>query len=262
MTLSIDLTGRGAVVTGSAGGIGREIGRTLMAAGAMVAFADIAPIELADDERGAIAVQFDITDHASARAGFEEVQERLGSLDILVNNAGRAAKRHGMPFMNQDKSDWEPVLAVNAVGTFVASREFVLTREAGRKGVIINISSIAGRMGSPTDPGYAASKAAVINFTQVMAKDLAPTIRVCAICPGMVQTPFYEAQYEVASSRDAAIAAMSSDEYFADKARKLIPMGVGQTPRDVATAVAFLASDLASAITGQTVNVDGGLVMS
>jgi 2-hydroxycyclohexanecarboxyl-CoA dehydrogenase len=262
MTLSIDLTGRVAVVTGSAGGIGRAIGRTLMAAGATVAFADVAPISLADDEGDAIAVRFDITDHGSARAGFEEVQERLGSLDILVNNAGMAAKRHGMPFTNQDRSDWEPVITVNAIGTMVASREFVLTREPERNGVIINIASIAGRMGSPTDPGYAASKAAVINFTQVMAKDLAPRIRVCAICPGMVRTPFYEAQYEVAANHDAAVAAMSSEQYFAEKAKKLIPMGVGQTPHDVAAAVAFLASDLASAITGQTVNVDGGLVMS
>ena len=262
MTLTIDLTGRVAVVTGSAGGIGREIGRTLMAAGARVAFADIAPVALAGDEHGAIGVRLDVTDHASARAGLQEVRERLGSLDILVNNAGMAAKRQGLPFTNQEKSDWEPVLSVNVVGTFVVSREFVLARGAERPGVIINISSVAGRMGSQTDPGYSASKAAVINFTQCMAKDLAPTIRVCAVCPGMVQTPFYEAQYEAASARDPEIATMTSDEYFADKARRMIPMGVGQTPLDIATTVAFLASDLASSITGQTVNVDGGLVMS
>lgn len=262
MSLTIDFNDRVAVVTGSAGGIGREIGRTLLEAGARVAFADIAPLDPEGDDGRSIAVALDVTDHGSARAGLAEVTERLGPVDVLVNNAGIAAKRQGMPFTNQERTDWEPVLSVNAIGTFVVSREFVLGRDAGRPGVIINLSSVAGRMGSQTDPSYSAAKAAVINLTQCMAKDLAPAVRVCAVCPGMVRTPFYEAQYHAAAARDPEIAKLTSEQYFAEKAAKLIPLGVGQQPRDIAQTVAFLASDLAVCITGQTVNVDGGLVMS
>jgi NAD(P)-dependent dehydrogenase (short-subunit alcohol dehydrogenase family) len=262
MSLSIDFNDRVAVVTGSAGGIGREIGRTLLEGGARVAFADIAPVDMEGDDGRAIAVRLDVTDPESARAGLAEVTERLGPIDVLVNNAGMAAKRQGMPFTNQERSDWEPVLTVNAIGTFVVSREFVLGRDADRPGVIVNLSSVAGRMGSQTDPSYSAAKAAVINLTQCMAKDLAPVVRVCAVCPGMVRTPFYEAQYRAAAARDPEVAKLTAEEYFDDKARKLIPLGVGQRARDIAEAVAFLASDLAACITGQTVNVDGGLVMS
>lgn len=262
MSLTIDFQDRVAVVTGSAGGIGAEIGRTLLEAGARVAFADIAPVELDGGDGRAIAVHLDVTDPESARAAFAEVTDRLGPVDVLVNNAGMAAKRQGMPFTNQERSDWEPVLNVNAIGTFVVSRAFVLGRDADRPGAIVNLSSVAGRMGSQTDPSYSAAKAAVINLTQCMARDLAPVVRVCAVCPGMVRTPFYEAQYEAAASRDPEIARLSSEQYFDEKARRLIPLGVGQRPRDIAEAVTFLASDLAACITGQTLNVDGGLVMS
>jgi NAD(P)-dependent dehydrogenase (short-subunit alcohol dehydrogenase family) len=168
-----------------------------------------------------------------------------------------------MPFTNQDRADWEPVLAVNAVGTFLCSKEAALRMVPRGRGAIVNISSVSARMASQTDPVYSASKAAVITFTQLSAKDLAPHgIRVNAICPGMLRTAFYREQYEAAVARDPSVAELGEERYFAEKAQRLIPLGRGQQPADVANAVLFLASDLASCITGQTLNVDGGLVMS
>jgi NAD(P)-dependent dehydrogenase (short-subunit alcohol dehydrogenase family) len=259
--IAIDLGGRVAVVTGGASGIGLEIARTLAEAGARVALADVDEARLAGVADVGLPVRIDVTDHESARAGLAQVRERLGSLDVLVNNAGIAAPRQGMPFTNQEKADWQPVLAVNAIGTFVMSREFVLQLGDGAA-AIVNIASVSGRTGFQTDPGYSASKAAVINFTQVAARDLAPRVRVNCVCPGMVMTPFYQAQFEVAAARDPEVARRGAKAYFDEKAQRLIPLGRGQEPRDVANAVAFLASDLAASITGQALNVDGGLIMS
>jgi NAD(P)-dependent dehydrogenase (short-subunit alcohol dehydrogenase family) len=258
----IDLSGRVALVTGAARGIGLTIARTLEHAGARVARGDVDEAALAETDVG-LGVRLDVTDPASAAAAIERVEAELGPLDILVNNAGIAARRQGMPFMNQESSDWGPVLAVNATGTFVVTREAALRMVPRKRGAIVNISSVSARMGSQTDPVYSVSKAGVITFTQLSAKDLAPHgIRVNAICPGMLQTAFYQEQYEAALARDPAVAELGPEGYFVDKAKRLIPLGRGQEPEDVANAVLFLASDLASSITGQTLNVDGGLVMS
>jgi NAD(P)-dependent dehydrogenase (short-subunit alcohol dehydrogenase family) len=259
MSLDIDLDGRVALVTGAARGLGREIGMTLARAGAAVAFGDISSGEPVDD--AGMAVTLDVTSADSASAAIAEVTARLGPVDILVNNAGVGAAHQGFPFTNQEPADWEKVMSVNAIGTFITSRAFVLGRDADRAGVIVNIASVSGRTGFQTDPGYSASKAAVINFTQCMARDLAPIVRVCAVCPGMVATAFYRTQWEAAAERDPDIAELTPEEYFERKAASLIPMRRGQRPADIASAVAFLASDLAGAITGQALNVDGGLVM-
>jgi 2-hydroxycyclohexanecarboxyl-CoA dehydrogenase len=261
MSLAIDLCGRCALVTGGAGGIGQEIARTLGEAGARVVLADVDATRLADLKALGYPVQMDITDPNSVRAALAKVTTHVGPVDILVNNAGIQSSKLGMPFTNQEKADWERVLGVNIIGMFVISREIALQMVERQKGVIINIASVSGRTGFQTDPAYSASKAAVINFTQVMARDLAPYIRVNCICPGMVPTPFYRLQYEHAAAQDPTIAAMTAEEYFEQKAKRLIPLRRGQQPRDIAVAVAFLASDLAANITGQALNVDGGLVM-
>ena len=262
MSISIDLEGKVALVTGAASGMGAEISRGLAQAGARVAVCDLDETRLDEHKDLGLPVRLDVTDPECAREALEHISLELGPVDILVNNAGIAAKKLGMPFTNQEKSDWGPVFDVNVVGVFVVSREVALQMVERRTGSIVNISSVSGIAAFQTDPAYSASKAALINFSQIMAKDLAPDVRVNCVCPGMVFTPFYQAQYEAAARREPGIAAMSAGEYFEQKAKGLIPLGRGQQPQDIASAVAFLSSDLASNVTGQTLNVDGGLVMS
>lgn len=189
------------------------------------------------------------------------INEELGGLDILVNNAGIQSATLGFPFTNQSAEDWLRVYGVNTIGTFHAAQAAAPYLLESDRGAIVNVSSVSGRSGFQTDPAYGASKAAVLNLTQAMARDLAPSVRVNAVCPGMVFTPFYAAQHEAALAQGTTEAA-NAREYFDEKAERLIPMARGQRPEDIASAVLFLASDLSPNITGQALNVDGGLVMS
>ncbi len=259
MTVPIDFEGRVAVVTGAMGGIGQAIAQRLEEAGARVARLDL---DLVDSDAGVTLTPCDVTSPESVKRAAEAVMREFGRVDVLVNNAG-VASRTGMPFTRLEASDWQMCWDVNVVGTFNVSAAFADQMIARREGCIINIASVSGRTGFQTSPPYSASKAAVINFTQVMARDLASQgVRVNAICPGMVFTPFYHAQRIAAAERDPALLDVSDEEFFEAKARSIIPLGRGQQPVDIANAVVFLSSSLASSITGQSLNVDGGLVMS
>jgi 2-hydroxycyclohexanecarboxyl-CoA dehydrogenase len=263
MALVIDLTGRTALVTGAAGGIGSGIVAALLDAGAHVVAADLTSAGLAalPDRSGLDRVELDVTDeHAAARVVREIGTSR--SLDVVVNNAG-VASRVGLPFTRLEAADWQRPWGVNVVGGFVVAKSAVPYLRAAGGGAIVNIASVSGRTGFQTSPPYSASKAAVINLTQVMARDLAPDgIRVNSVCPGMVFTDFYRAQRLAAAEVDPAVADITDEEFFTDKVRRLVPLGRGQTPADIGAAVAFLCSDLAASVTGQALNVDGGLVMS
>jgi 2-hydroxycyclohexanecarboxyl-CoA dehydrogenase len=263
MTLAIDLSGQTALVTGAGGGIGAGIVAALLDAGAHVVAADLtkAGLDALPDRAGIDRVELDVADEdAVARVVGEMGTSR--SLHLVVNNAG-VASRVGMPFTRLEAADWQRPWDVNVVGTFVVSKAAVPHLRAAGGGAIVNIASVSGRTGFQTSPPYSASKAAVLNLTQVMARDLArDAIRVNSICPGMVFTGFYRAQRLAAAEVDPAAGAMTDEDFFADKVRRLIPLGRGQTPADVGAAVAFLCSDLAGSITGQALNIDGGLVMS
>jgi hypothetical protein len=141
---------------------------------------------------------------------------------VLVNNAGIQSAQLGMPFMNQSRPDWQRTFAVNVVGTFHAAKAVAPAMLERGSGAIVNVASVSGRTGFQTDPAYSASKAAVLNFTQAMARDLAPAVRVNAVCPGMVFTPFYAAQHAAALAQGATTVA-SPEEFFAEKAGRLIP---------------------------------------
>ena len=242
----ITLAGRTALVTGGARGIGRAIAETLVKSGAKVAIADLdlAAAEKTAGEIGeARGFACDVSDPAAVTMLVQTVEDAFGSLDILVNNAG--ITRDNLMARMKDE-DWDAVMAVNLRSAFVAIRAAQRGMMKRRFGRIINIASVVGLMGNKGQANYAASKAGLIGLTKTAAKELASrNILVNAIAPGFIQTAMTEKLPEEAR---AALAAQ-------------IPLARLGDPQDIANAVAFLSSDLASYITGQVLVVDGGMVM-
>ncbi len=245
--MNIDLSGRTALVTGSTRGIGRAIAETLAGAGARVAVVgrDAGRAEEAATAIGHGAAGFacDVADPASVTALVESVEKAFGQIDILVNNAGLT--RDNILFRIKD-DDWDAVLDANLRGAFVAIRAASRGMMKRRWGRIINIASVVGIIGNKGQSNYAASKAGLIGLTKSVAKELASrNILINAVAPGFIETDM------TAAMTPEARATLSGQ----------IPLERLGTPNDVAATVAFLASDLASYITGQVLVVDGGLVM-
>lgn len=248
------IDGKAALVTGGAAGIGAGIACAFASAGVVVYAADVAwrGDSLADKVR---RVDLDVTDRLAMRQLVEEIVRERGSLDILVNNAGTMRARD---FLEYDEEDWDYVNNVNARGLFFCLQEGARAMVESGGGSIVNIASIAGRNGRTLSPPYAASKAAVINITRAAALELASkNVRVNAVCPGIIDTDFnlrLGKQYGPAEG-------LSPAEFLAKRA-EIVPLGRLGTPEDVANVVCFLVSTASSYVTGQTINVDGGVVMS
>jgi NAD(P)-dependent dehydrogenase (short-subunit alcohol dehydrogenase family) len=248
------LAGKTALVTGAAAGIGAGIAAALTEAGARVFGADVAwDAAGAGADASVVRLDLDVTDRAAVRAAVERIRADTGSLDVLVNNAG-AMRARG--FFEYDEDDWRTILDVNASGVFFCLQAAAEAMERG--GAIVNIASIAGRNGRTMSPPYAASKAAVINITRSCALTLAPQgIRVNAVCPGIIDTEF-----NLRLGRQFGPAEGLTPEEFVARRVEMVPLGRIGTPQDVARVVCFLASPYAGYVTGQTLNVDGGIVMS
>src|SRR5687767_15234499 len=245
--MRIDLTGRVALVTGGTRGIGHAIATTLASCGAKVAVAgrdsSRAGEVAASLDPSARGFGCDVADPASVVALVESVEKEMGGVDILVNNAGLT--RDNILFRIKD-DDWDAVLDANLRGAFVAIRAASRGMMKRRWGRIINIASIVGITGNKGQANYAASKAGLIGLTKSVAKELASrNILINAVAPGFIETDMTGAM------TPEARATLSGQ----------IPLERLGSPNDVAGAVAFLASDLASYITGQVLVVDGGLVM-
>lgn len=245
--MKIDLSGKSALVTGSTRGIGREIAAALAACGARVAVAgrDEAKAREVASAIGARAQGFgaDVSDAAQVAALVESVEKNFGALDILVNNAG--ITRDNLLVRIKDE-DWDAVLDANLKGAFAAIRAATRGMMKRRWGRIVNISSVVGLTGNKGQANYAASKAGLIGLTKAIAQELASrNILVNAIAPGFIETEMTAA---LAEDQRAALA-------------ERIPLGRLGTGADVASAVAFLASEHAAYITGQVLVVDGGMVM-
>jgi len=242
----ISLSGRTALVTGSTRGIGRAIAEGLVACGARVAVVgrDLATAERVAEALGeARGFACDVSDPASVTMLVQTVEDAFGQLDILVNNAG-ITKDNLMARMKDEDSD--AVMATNLRSAFVATRAAQRGMMKRRWGRIINITSVVGLVGNKGQANYAASKAGLIGFTKAAAKELSSrNILVNAVAPGYIQTDM------TAQLNDEARTALSSQ----------IPLGRLGESKDIAGAVAFLASDLAAYITGQVLVVDGGMVM-
>ncbi len=266
----MDVTGKVAVVTGSGRGIGRGIALVLAQNGADVVVADInledagsVASEVADLGRQSLAARVDVTDQGLVERMVDEAIGRFGRIDILVNNAGVIGAPGWERRETHNEEDWDLTFEVNVKG--MARVIDVVSRHMKdrRYGKIVNISSVSGRRGTLTSMPYSASKAAVINLTQVAALELAPfDINVNAICPGLLWTPMWE-RISTRQSRSADnTEGLSPREIFDRIVKERTPLGREQTPEDIGNAVAFLASDYARNITGQAINVSGGSHMN
>jgi len=246
------LAGRVAFVTGAGRGMGRAIAHRLGAEGARLAVTDIdkdaaaaVAVELGGDAYPAFV---DVTDAGSVGAAVEEVTARLGPIDVLVNNAGwdRMA-----PFLETDEELWDRLIAINLKGVLHTCRAIGPQMVERRSGRIVNVSSDAGRVGSTGEAVYSATKGGIIAFSKTLARELARhSVTVNVVCPGPTDTPLLAEM--VGEGNDRLISSL----------QRAIPLGRLGRPEDIAAAVAFLASDDASFVTGQTLSVSGGLTMS
>ena len=232
-----------ALITGAGRGIGRAIAECFVREGARVAVADIDASTARDTaaEIGALGLEMDVSSKASVLAGTSRVLDEFGQLDILVNNAGYLVYT---TFESCSEENWDRIVDVNMKGPFLCAQAVIPHMKARRQGAIINMTSLAAKTGGLTaGPPYAAAKAGVLTLTIGLARALAPDqIRVNAIAPGVIDT-----------------AMTAAPEH--DQLKATIPLGRSGQPADVANCALFLASDDARHITGETIDVNGGLYM-
>jgi NAD(P)-dependent dehydrogenase (short-subunit alcohol dehydrogenase family) len=267
--MGLELAGQVSVVVGAASGIGRAIAAAFAAEGAAVALLDRAEnvynaareIAAATDAR-TLGITADVTDYGALQQAAQRIDAELGAVDHLAYAAGMGSGKGGFPFWNLEPSDWPRVVEVNLLGAVNTAHAFVPGFVSRRHGTLLFISSVAGQIGSQTDPPYSAAKAALINFSQCAAKDLAHyNVRVNTICPGMVKTPLNRGVWEGQMKNLPPEQRVDYDTWADDKIGRLVPLRRWQSPEDIAQMAVFLASPRAGNVTGQTINVDGGYVM-
>jgi 2-hydroxycyclohexanecarboxyl-CoA dehydrogenase len=238
-----------AIVTGAGQGIGRGIATKLAAEGATVVVTDINETTAKETaaEIGGLGLATDVTSRESVAGMVEQVLEQFGRIDVLVNNAGW--DKVG-PFVDSDPADWDRIVQINLYGVLNTSKAVLPVMAAQGSGSVVNLASDAGRVGSSGEAVYSAAKGGVIAFTKATAREMARhQVTANCVCPGPTDT--------------ALFASVGGDNpKLRDALTKAIPLRRLGQPADLANAVAFLASDEAAFITGQTVSVSGGLTMS
>ncbi len=242
--------GKTAVITGAARGIGQAIALDLASKGADIVICDLKSEWLEETAeavkktgRKVLCQELDVTNHTATQTAFQEIASEAGSIDILINNAG--ITRDGL-LLRMSEADWDAVLEVNLKGTFNCTKAVARIMMKQRSGAIVNIASVIGLMGNPGQANYSASKAGVIAFTKSVAKEMASrNIRVNAVAPGFISSKMTDALPE--DMRESVIT--------------MIPLKRFGKPEHVASAVSFLASEEADYITGEVLNISGGLVM-
>ncbi len=236
MGATYDFTGRSALVTGGASGIGHAVAERLRASGATVAVFDMQAADEAD-----LSIEGDISSSADVNAAVSRVERELGKIDILVNSAG--VPGGSMRTSDTPDEEWRHVMGVNADGTFFVCRAVVPGMASRGYGRIVLVSSIAGKEGNPMAPAYSASKAAVIGLTKVLGKDLARTgVLVNCVAPAVIETPILEGL---------------SEEHVGYMVER-IPVGRMGSPEEAAALICWLASDECSFSTGATFDLSGG----
>ena len=243
------LEGKIAIVTGAGQGIGRGIATKLAAEGATVVVTDINEDTAKETAAtiGGVGIRTDVTSRESVEAMVEQVMRQFGRIDVLVNNAGW--DKSG-PFVDSDPADWDRIIAINLYGVLHTSKAVLPIMAAQGAGSVVNLASDAGRVGSSGEAVYSAAKGGVIAFTKATAREMARhQVNANCVCPGPTYT--------------ALFASVGGDNpKLREALTKAIPFRRLAQPEDLANVVAFLASDEAAYVTGQTVSVSGGLTMS
>ena len=267
--MDLELGGRLVIVTGGASGIGWACARGFACEGCRVALWDQSA--RVKDAASALAAEFggpslglavDVSDFAAMQEAVRQTETGLGPIAHVVHAAALGSGKFGYPFTNLEPTDWPRVLEVNVMGMVHAAHAITPGMVSRKEGTLVFLASVAGQIGSQTDPPYSASKAANINFAQCLAKDLAPHgIRVNVVCPGMVRTPLNERIWKAWNDQQPLAQQRSYDDWAEEKVRAVAPLARWQEPEDIADMVVFLSSARSRQITGQTINVDGGQVM-
>jgi NAD(P)-dependent dehydrogenase (short-subunit alcohol dehydrogenase family) len=257
----MELQGQVAIVTGAGRGIGRATALELARLGADIVVAELdeggadkTAALVQDAGRRAAVIPTDVTKRAELAAMVERTLAAFGRIDVLVNNAGiyRAAAT-----LDVTEEHWDAIMTINAKAVFFASQAVLPAMIAARRGAIVNLASMAGKIGSRTNLPYNASKAAVISMTKSLAlAHAADGIRVNCVCPGFVETDMWT---KVAREQGPLLG-MTAEE-FTRRRRETVPLGRMETPEDVASVIGFLCSPRAAYMTGQALSVDGGLIM-
>lgn len=266
--MQLHLENQIAIVVGGASGIGLAIAKEFAREGCRVAIIDRSEQtesvsrSMSEGTNVHLGIRVDVVDFRAVQAATLCVTSELGPANHIVYAAGMGSGKFGFPFWNLQPSDWDRVYQVNLLGAVHVAQAFAPTFVEHKRGTMTFISSVAGQIGSPTDPPYSAAKAALINFAMVAAKDLAPYgVRVNTICPGMVQTPLNRGVWQSWNDKQPVDKQLTYDEWGLAKVRQMCPLGCWQTPEQIAAYILFLASDRAATVTGQTINIDGGWVM-
>ncbi len=269
MDMDLALTNDGVLVIGGAKGIGQAIAQQFANEGADVVLADIDPQvthaarTMNDTAAGEVCGSIlDATNYEAVKALASELGGKQSKLKHIVYAAGVGSNKFGFPFWEMEPSDWPFVLEVNLMGAVNVAHAFASHMQHCGAGSILFIASIAAQMGSQTDPPYSAAKAAIVNFMQVVAKDFAPyNVRANAISPGMIQTTLNRSVWAAWNERQTDQDKQEYEDWAGEKIRTICPLGRWQTPEDIGKTAVFLASQAAGNITGQTINVDGGIIM-
>ncbi|MBM3821778.1 MAG: SDR family oxidoreductase [Verrucomicrobia bacterium] len=255
--MDLQLQGQRVVVFGAAQGLGRAIADGFASEGCEVFGFDLlhAPASTTSTARFETG---DVTSWDRVRS----FVDACGPVDHMVYSVGVGSGKFGFPFWNLTPDDWPRVLEVNLLGAVHAAHACAPGMVHRRKGSMLFVVSVAGQMGSQTDPPYSAAKAGLINFVQCAAKDLAPYgVRSNALSPGMVQTGLNRSVWQAGQRLLPESARQDYETWASEKIRKVAPLGRWQAPEEFAAMAVFLASEHARNITGQTLNIDGGQVM-
>jgi len=267
--MNLELRDRVALVVGGASGIGLAAAHGFAREGAHVVLWDRNEIvhqlakQLAKDYSvRALGCVVDVTNEAGVGLAMDQTVDSFGGVGHLVHAAAIGSGQFGFPFTNLKPAHWLKVLEVNVMGMTHVAHAVAPHMASRGEGTMVFVASVAGQMGSQTDPPYSASKAANINFSQCMAKDLAPRgVRVNTVCPGMVQTPLNRAVWQAWHDQAQPDQRLDYEDWSERKIKVMVPLGKWQTPEAIADMIVFLSSARAEHVTGQTINVDGGFVM-